>query len=781
MALTWEAAREMAAQAAPVAGWQRGALADKYVVPPFSILNTMSADWQDRKRFWLAMGIQSELGRGEGAVGGAVSAETAQGAGGGFAEQMLRAKSGRGAARSFSTDLMHPDEGAAYEYGRRAADRRAGNVTQAPLLPEYAASMGLENMAPGTSIFDPVLCEIAYRWWAPDGGVVLDPFAGGSVRGIVAGYMGHPYVGIDLSGRQIEANREQAQRIIRAANKPMPAWHVGDSLQVLPTLDVAADMVFTCPPYYDLEVYSDDPADISNMPWEQFLAAYRGIIDLACQRLAYDRFAVIVVGEVRDRRDPNGAYVGFVPATIDAFTRAGMRYYNEAILVNAAGSLPVRTGHQFEATRKIGKQHQNVLVFVKGRVVSRGWSVDRTPPPSPQGSLEDLIDQPTPMQALTDQVRAAMAAGTCPCPMPDHPTGHGHEVTNGGTAWGCVPHDHPADAPVAVAQAAAAQPAAPTPDPVPVGAAGVDDQQRPSSAVASAPTPRKRRKAADDGQMYGPDGGPKPIDDPAQAIVDYQAGLRERMAPDQYWQAMGDGRRVAPTTGEVDDPGTIVRTADQPLIDKAQRDAKAVARYHSRGKSSDRYGADRRAMGDDVRLASRLAELIVGEALGLRVADVVTRGALPSIVDVGVDVQVRWTRMRSAALITHARDSDDHRFVLVTGSPPTMTLEGWAYGREAKAAEFWREPPDVPDAAYFMPRDRLRPMSTWDYGQAVPVPPRAAVVPAGLAIGRDVTDTAGWGCTGCGGPPDGPLRTTVQEEIRRGYCPACDRDKPFLR
>ena len=29
----------------------------------------------------------------------------------------------------------------------------------------------------GTSIFDPVLCELAYRWFSAKGGVVLDPFA----------------------------------------------------------------------------------------------------------------------------------------------------------------------------------------------------------------------------------------------------------------------------------------------------------------------------------------------------------------------------------------------------------------------------------------------------------------------------------------------------------------------------------------------------------------------------------------------------------------------------
>jgi hypothetical protein len=34
--------------------------------------------------------------------------------------------------------------------------------------------------------------------------------------------------------------------------------------------------------------------------------------------------------------------------------------------VTAVGSLPVRTGKQFKASRKLGKTHQNLLVFVKG-------------------------------------------------------------------------------------------------------------------------------------------------------------------------------------------------------------------------------------------------------------------------------------------------------------------------------------------------------------------------------------------------------------------------------
>ena len=152
----------------------------------------------------------------------------------------------------------------------------------------------------------------------------------------------------------------------RAVDVGAATWVEGDSNAVLvdpgAAID-AADFVFTCPPYADLEVYSDDPADISGMPYPDFLATYRSIIAKACARLKSDRFAAIVIGDVRA---PDGTYRNLVSDTIQAFLDAGLRLYNEAILVTSLGSLPVRAGRQFQAGRKLGKTHQNVLVFVKG-------------------------------------------------------------------------------------------------------------------------------------------------------------------------------------------------------------------------------------------------------------------------------------------------------------------------------------------------------------------------------------------------------------------------------
>lgn len=215
----------------------------------------------------------------------------------------------------------------------------------------------------GTSIFDPVLCELIYRWFTAPSHIIIDPFAGGSVRGIVASKLSRQYIGIDLSERQINANREQGDRICNGDDLP-PTWICGDSLNITDICNgTTADFIFSCPPYADLEVYSDDPQDLSTMAYADFITAYRQIITDACSLLADNRFACFVVGEVRDKR---GHYYNFVGDTITAFMDAGLSYYNEMILVTCVGSLPIRAGRQFTAGRKIGKTHQNILVFVKG-------------------------------------------------------------------------------------------------------------------------------------------------------------------------------------------------------------------------------------------------------------------------------------------------------------------------------------------------------------------------------------------------------------------------------
>jgi hypothetical protein len=234
--------------------------------------------------------------------------------------------------------------------------------TRSEVIADWLLSDARTLPGSGTSIFDPVLCELAYRWFCPPDGRILDPFAGGSVRGIVAASLGRRYTGIDLSGEQIAANEQQARSILQPY-QPRPHWIVGDSQDALELAGGEYDFLFSCPPYHDLERYSDDARDLSVMDWPAFVSSYRWIIEQCCSMLRQDRFACFVVGDIRG---PDGCYRGLVLETIRAFADVGLKLYNEMILVTAVGSLSIRIGKQFGDYRKAGKTHQNVLVFLKG-------------------------------------------------------------------------------------------------------------------------------------------------------------------------------------------------------------------------------------------------------------------------------------------------------------------------------------------------------------------------------------------------------------------------------
>lgn len=305
-----------------------GALKERFIIPPFSILDAKLGNWQERKRAWLEIGIKSE--------------------------------EGRDSNITFNRSSQPPR---VYEARNMLRDKTGIDPSWDELI-DYCKKHDIPIMD-GTSIFDPVLCELSYRWFNIESGKILDPFAGGSVRGIVASKLNMPYYGVDLREEQIAANYKNTTDVLGSDNtSDFPTWRCGDSCEIDEHFQgLQVDMIFSCPPYADLEVYSDDPRDLSNMKYENFIHSYSAIIRKSCSMLKNDRFAVFVVGEVRDKQ---GVYRSFVPDTIEAFQKAGLHYYNEMILVNMIGSLAMRVSNQFNNSRKIGKHHQNVLVFYKG-------------------------------------------------------------------------------------------------------------------------------------------------------------------------------------------------------------------------------------------------------------------------------------------------------------------------------------------------------------------------------------------------------------------------------
>lgn len=327
-------------------GIDAGKLARDFGEPPFSVFDARKRRWQQRKRLWKKLGIKGQLGRQEGKRKG-VTYDGLHAFGTDVREQYkVRQRQGR----TFGIDL---DKNLNYRGSSRVKN---GKIDV--------------DKDTGTSVFDPVLTELSYQWFCPPGGKILDPFAGGSTRGIVAGVLGYQYTGIEVRPKQVEANESQWGCVLAFgyANTPDNCrWVTGDSYRIKKLLDpgYAADFLFTCPPYYDLEVYSSDTADGStHKTYEAFLDWYFEIFKRASRFIKPNSFAGIVVGEIRDPK--TGFFRNFVGDTITIMEDIGWKYYNEIILLTPAGSAPLRAAKQFKHSRKICKVHQNLLIFHNG-------------------------------------------------------------------------------------------------------------------------------------------------------------------------------------------------------------------------------------------------------------------------------------------------------------------------------------------------------------------------------------------------------------------------------
>lgn len=304
-------------------------LNDTFVVPPFSIFDSRQGYWQERKKMW-----RERIGD----MGETRTAKLVQ-----------------------SLEMRYKDL-----YTRTMKHRKELGINFKEYLEKYVPEDVRERedkkvLSQGVSLFDPVLSEICCRWFTPfEGAKMFDPFAGDTQKGLVFGMCGYEFTGVELRQEQVDINNNVI------ADRDLPVRYICDDGQNVAKYfePESQDMLFSCPPYYNLEVYSDLKNDASNQgSYEDFLSIIRNAYTAALGCLKENRFAVIVVGDVRNKA--NGEYYDFVSDVKRIFREAGAHLYNEIILVEMSSSAALRAAKSMES-RKVCKTHQNVLVFYKG-------------------------------------------------------------------------------------------------------------------------------------------------------------------------------------------------------------------------------------------------------------------------------------------------------------------------------------------------------------------------------------------------------------------------------
>ena len=302
-------------------------LNDRFIVPPFSILDTRKGYWQERKKKWRELIGDNGESRNDTLI--------------------------------TSPEIKYKDL-----YQRTRQHREELGISFKEYLDKYVPDDVKEReaskvLSAGVSLLDPVMAEIVCRWFGQDNCKTFDCFAGDSVFGYVSAHLGNEFVGIELRPEQARLNNERVEG--------MTARYINDDGQNVAQhiAPVSQDLLFSCPPYFDLEKYSDLENDASNQDsYEDFIKILENAFKAAVGCLKDNRFAVIVVGDVRDKS--TGFYYDFCGDIKRIFKEAGMPLYNEIILVETGASTALRAGRYMES-RKVAKMHQNILVFYKGK------------------------------------------------------------------------------------------------------------------------------------------------------------------------------------------------------------------------------------------------------------------------------------------------------------------------------------------------------------------------------------------------------------------------------
>lgn len=217
-----------------------------------------------------------------------------------------------------------------------------------------------KNHNGGASVLDPFACEVCLTLFMPENGKrVYNPFGGGVQYGFVSGTRGYEYVASEIRKNQCDANN--------AICSDIPAtWVQADSSTYEP--DGMFDQVFSCPPYYKVERYTDydgnpPEGELNDMDtYEQFRDTLFKGFEKALEHLNENCFFIVMVG---DSRDKDGNYYGIESETELWMKEHGLLLYNKIIFLESAFTKLAQVKHTMN-NRKFPKQEQKIIVGYKG-------------------------------------------------------------------------------------------------------------------------------------------------------------------------------------------------------------------------------------------------------------------------------------------------------------------------------------------------------------------------------------------------------------------------------
>jgi len=216
------------------------------------------------------------------------------------------------------------------------------------------------------SEFNPTIAKNIISFWSESKDLVLDPFAG-RTRAIVSYAMDRKYVGYEISNDVIKHMKERFKELKIKT----------DSIKLIHddcyNMDIKekVDLIFTCPPYHNLEKYESCKGQLSDIKtYPKFLNELILRLNKASSKLKVGKYMCIVIGDYRK----NGNYLTIHSDLIQKMNTSSHLKLHDVIVMQ---NIPFNTAAFYFGARKkskcTAKAHEYLLVWKKTKE-----DVDRT-------------------------------------------------------------------------------------------------------------------------------------------------------------------------------------------------------------------------------------------------------------------------------------------------------------------------------------------------------------------------------------------------------------------
>lgn len=256
------------------------------------------------------------------------------------------------------------------------ADRSKSNIEHAklemmrsmpaidnPVLRE-AALVSFKGARQGSwSIFPLDITLKLILYYSESGQTILDPFAGHGTRLACSYMLGRNYIGYDVAAPMLKKNREiidlmkKRDYLKRAKNT---ATIHNKSSEEIEEPDNSADFIFSSPPYWDVERYSNDKRQLENDGYDGFLKRITNIYRQCYRVLKPGGFIAI---NINNFNKANRYYL-YRSDTERCMIEAGFKPWDEIIMVYT-NSLSEVFAKRIEESKHVAKKHEYIVVMRK--------------------------------------------------------------------------------------------------------------------------------------------------------------------------------------------------------------------------------------------------------------------------------------------------------------------------------------------------------------------------------------------------------------------------------